>query len=381
MRRLAGSRLNRITRRLAKKGVMAIAVVRLLPIAPFSVVNAVAGASHIRLRDFMLGTALGMAPGIIVTVIFVDRVDGGGDGSRARHDRRCVAASSALIVAAALSTCTAASRAAPRRAIRQVDSVARERHHGSRRTTRTAASAATATSCPKRIADVLQEIDADVIALQEVENRATGFDMLALSRSRRPASRRSPGRRCCARAPITATGCSPVSSVLSTQRIDLCVERCEPRGALDVELDCGGTPMRVLATHLGLRPSERREQIQRLLRALESDRPLPTILMGDINEWFLWGRPLRWMHKHFEQTPSPPTFPVVLSGVRARPHVGEAAHAAERHRRALDAARARRLGSSAAHGGARPALRRRRRRRPVETPTYDRVIRTPNSVP
>jgi endonuclease/exonuclease/phosphatase family metal-dependent hydrolase len=98
-------------------------------------------------------------------------------------------------------------------------------------------------------------------------------------------------------------------SVLSVKRIDLCVARCEPRGALDVELDCGGTPMRVLATHLGLRPAERREQIQRLLVALENDRPLPTMLMGDINEWFLWGRPLRWMHKHFQQTPSPSTFP------------------------------------------------------------------------
>jgi phosphatidylserine/phosphatidylglycerophosphate/cardiolipin synthase-like enzyme/uncharacterized membrane protein YdjX (TVP38/TMEM64 family) len=74
VRRLAGSRLNRITRRLAKKGAMAIAAVRLLPIAPFSVVNAVAGASRIRLRDFLVGTAIGMAPGIIVTVVFVDRV-------------------------------------------------------------------------------------------------------------------------------------------------------------------------------------------------------------------------------------------------------------------------------------------------------------------
>ena len=35
---------------------------------------AVVGASHIRLRDFLLGTALGMAPGIAMTVIFVDRV-------------------------------------------------------------------------------------------------------------------------------------------------------------------------------------------------------------------------------------------------------------------------------------------------------------------
>jgi phosphatidylserine/phosphatidylglycerophosphate/cardiolipin synthase-like enzyme/uncharacterized membrane protein YdjX (TVP38/TMEM64 family) len=74
VRTLAGPRLNRITRRLAKKGVMAIVVIRLLPIAPFSVVNAVIGASHIRLRAFLIGTAIGMAPGITVTVIFVDRV-------------------------------------------------------------------------------------------------------------------------------------------------------------------------------------------------------------------------------------------------------------------------------------------------------------------
>lgn len=74
VRRLAGKRLNRITRRLAKKGTMAIAVVRLLPIAPFSVVNAVAGASRIGWREFMLGTLIGMAPGIFATVVFVDRV-------------------------------------------------------------------------------------------------------------------------------------------------------------------------------------------------------------------------------------------------------------------------------------------------------------------
>lgn len=74
VRRIAGRRLNRITRRLARKGLITIAVIRLLPIAPFSVVNAVVGASHIKLRDFLLGTALGMAPGIAITVIFVDRV-------------------------------------------------------------------------------------------------------------------------------------------------------------------------------------------------------------------------------------------------------------------------------------------------------------------
>ena len=74
VRRLAGRRLNRITRRLARKGTMAIAVIRLIPVAPFSIVNAVIGASHIRIRDFLIGTAIGMAPGVAITVIFVDRV-------------------------------------------------------------------------------------------------------------------------------------------------------------------------------------------------------------------------------------------------------------------------------------------------------------------
>jgi endonuclease/exonuclease/phosphatase family metal-dependent hydrolase len=31
--------------------------------------------------------------------------------------------------------------------------------------------------------------------------------------------------------------------------------------------------------------------------------------MGDLNEWFLWGRPLRWLHRHFRKTPSPRSFP------------------------------------------------------------------------
>jgi endonuclease/exonuclease/phosphatase family metal-dependent hydrolase len=35
----------------------------------------------------------------------------------------------------------------------------------------------------------------------------------------------------------------------------------------------------------------------------------PTVLLGDLNEWFLWGRPLRWLHAHFERPPAPRTFP------------------------------------------------------------------------
>lgn len=161
---------------------------------------------------------------------------------------------------------------------------------------------------PKRVADVLKEMDADIVALQEVESRRTGFDMLAFLKKEMGFDAIA-GPTLLRNGADYGNGLLTRFRVLSFKRLDLCVERCEPRGAIDAELDCGGLAVRVLATHLGLKPYERREQIQRLLRALEGDRPLPTILMGDINEWFLWGRPLRWMHRHFEQTPSPPTFP------------------------------------------------------------------------
>ncbi|MCY1514734.1 hypothetical protein D9M68_492860 [compost metagenome] len=49
-------------------------VLRLVPIAPFSLVNLVVGASRISLRDCLVGTALGMLPGIAISAFLVDRV-------------------------------------------------------------------------------------------------------------------------------------------------------------------------------------------------------------------------------------------------------------------------------------------------------------------
>ena len=73
VRRLAGQGVNELSRRLARRGLVTIAFVRLLPIAPFSVVNVVAGASHIRWSDFLLGTVIGLVPGITTLTFFVDR--------------------------------------------------------------------------------------------------------------------------------------------------------------------------------------------------------------------------------------------------------------------------------------------------------------------
>lgn len=72
VQKLAGSSINRLSRRLAHHGVLAVITVRIIPVAPFTVINLVAGASHIKTRDFVLGTLLGMLPGILGLTVFAD---------------------------------------------------------------------------------------------------------------------------------------------------------------------------------------------------------------------------------------------------------------------------------------------------------------------
>ncbi|MEM5446331.1 endonuclease/exonuclease/phosphatase family protein [Paraburkholderia guartelaensis] len=163
---------------------------------------------------------------------------------------------------------------------------------------------------PERIARVLIEIDADIVALQEVPlggAAAASADVLAgLARATNRRAVAGPtldtpqrrfGNAVLARWPVT-----------EARTLDLSFGGREPRGALDVDLLCNGEALRVVATHLGLRPRERRAQIAQLLTAF--DRPgLPVILAGDINEWLLWGRALRMLAGHFRAAPAPATFP------------------------------------------------------------------------
>jgi uncharacterized membrane protein YdjX (TVP38/TMEM64 family) len=68
--RLAGSRLDRVSRQIARRGLLSMTIIRLLPVAPFTLVNFAAGASHISFRDFVFGTMLGMAPGVAAITLF-----------------------------------------------------------------------------------------------------------------------------------------------------------------------------------------------------------------------------------------------------------------------------------------------------------------------
>lgn len=161
---------------------------------------------------------------------------------------------------------------------------------------------------PQRIAAVIKELRADIVALQEVALGAPGFNMLEYLRT---ACGMSVIAGPTLVTPHGAYGNAILTHCRATEvrRLDLNVARREPRGALDVEFDCNGQRLRLIATHLGLRPAERREQIRRLLRCVRDGGPMPTVLIGDLNEWFLWGRPMRWLRPHFKRTPAPPTFP------------------------------------------------------------------------
>lgn len=69
LRNLVGPSVNRVSRALSHRGVISVAALRMLPIAPFTFINLAAGASHVKFADFIVGTFLGMAPGILVITL------------------------------------------------------------------------------------------------------------------------------------------------------------------------------------------------------------------------------------------------------------------------------------------------------------------------
>lgn len=60
---LAGDRSRRVDEWLGERGVVAVLYLRLVPLVPFNLLNPIAGVTGVRLRDFVVGTALGIVPG------------------------------------------------------------------------------------------------------------------------------------------------------------------------------------------------------------------------------------------------------------------------------------------------------------------------------
>lgn len=140
---------------------------------------------------------------------------------------------------------------------------------------------------PERVVGVINEIVPDIIGLQEVSARhrlsgisdqfeyfeeATGLHgVVGLNIIR---ERFIFGNSLLSRWPIS-----------DVRRVDLSLIGHEPRGAIDAIVAVDGVRLRVVVTHFGVTPYERRLQIGRLAKALNARAPMPTILLGDFNYW------------------------------------------------------------------------------------------------
>lgn len=140
---------------------------------------------------------------------------------------------------------------------------------------------------PDRIVSILREIDADVIALQEVDRRFGTRESVIprqtlddhtpwrpLAPAMMPASIGWHGNVLLVRREIEVRRIEPV--VLPT---------LEPRGAVAAELEVEGRALRVVGMHLDLSGLRRRHQVRAVCDHAECGEAMPTVMMGDLNEW------------------------------------------------------------------------------------------------
>jgi endonuclease/exonuclease/phosphatase family metal-dependent hydrolase len=165
---------------------------------------------------------------------------------------------------------------------------------------------------PDRIIEVIKELNADLIALQEVDNRFGRRDGLLDPE----AIRRDASMRLLVQSDLPQGHGWHGNALLvraepkSYRRRRLRLPGFEPRGAIVAELDLGEGEFRVIAAHLGLLRRSRLDQATALLKAHREMAPLPTILMGDFNEWRSLRRSsLSVLEPFFGSASTPRSFP------------------------------------------------------------------------
>ncbi len=139
---------------------------------------------------------------------------------------------------------------------------------------------------PDRTLDVIADLGADIVALQEADRRlpprpsalppdtAARLGMEALDVDPSTPSIGFHGNALLIRGGFRMT---------RLRGLDL--PGLEPRGAIIAELTRNGAPLRVVATHLGLLRRYRQLQLQAISKAAAEGPPMPTLIMGDFNEW------------------------------------------------------------------------------------------------
>ena len=166
---------------------------------------------------------------------------------------------------------------------------------------------------PGATLNVIREADADIVALQEVDDHdeADRSFLRGLEGLGYPEVRYGPTMR----KPEGHYGNVLMSrlQVRAIQHSELGIAGLEPRGLVSVLVESNFGALAVLSTHLGLRARERRTQIDRVLALVEAAKrdwkPDGSVLLGDMNEWNPNSRNLRRLKRAFPKYSKMATFP------------------------------------------------------------------------
>ena len=185
---------------------------------------------------------------------------------------------------------------------------------------------------PHRVLSVLKEIDADVVALQEADKRFGGrgsavpHELIDSHGLYRPVPVQVRHKRAMDRVPGgksidrflkidtrnigwhgNALLVKPHVGILDVAALEL--PTLEPRGAILAELLIGDRPIRIVGMHLDLSGLWRKRQLRAILDAV-ARRPqaMPTVLMGDTNEWRKEAGCLADLNGTFRIAPTGPSF-------------------------------------------------------------------------
>ena len=279
LRKWMGPRLTRIRQKIVKQGVLAIAAIRMVPVAPFTLVNIVAGASGIKLLDYTAGTLLGLLPGLILMSALGAQI------------ARMVTAPSALEVAIVRAVHRGMDRIVVRHPgrdppVRRSIPLSPDRRRSVRVMTWNIHGAFGRN--PRfdltRVVELILRADPDIIALQEVDSRhvpeGNAFALLQESLGSHGVGAASVvtkdgeyGQLLISRWPLHETSIRDISYG----------ER-EPRRAIRARVETPFGDLQAIATHLGLSIRERRSQARALLDMIGDASPC--VALGDFNDWF-----------------------------------------------------------------------------------------------
>ncbi|EJF89561.1 hypothetical protein ME1_00331 [Bartonella vinsonii subsp. arupensis OK-94-513] len=166
---------------------------------------------------------------------------------------------------------------------------------------------------PTRIVHVIAELQSDILALQEVDKRfgeRVGLIDLQLLKTETGLIRVPIN-------PMSSHGHGWHGNALFMRKgrvrdiLQVTLPGIEPRGAVIVELEMDAGLIRVIAAHFGLLRHSRNQQTKMLLALLQKRPLMPTLLIGDFNEWRVGkGSSLNHFSSYFDSTPrTVPSFP------------------------------------------------------------------------